>query len=83
MDSGPGGSPSRQLISQESVSSTASLQKRELKVNARQRVKQFKIQVKRVDKEEHIKEHDGDENAEFEDDSDESYFVFPKAGTGE
>ena len=46
-------------------------------------MKQFKIQVKRIDQEEQIKEHDGDENAEFEDDSDESYFVFPKAGTGE
>ena len=36
-----------------------------------------------MDQEEQIKELDGDENAEFEDDSDESYFVFPKAGTGE
>ena len=83
MDSGPGGSPSRFLISQESQSSTRSLQKREFKVNVRQRKKQFKLEVKQLEKDEESKEQEGEENAEFEGDSDESYFVFPKAGTGE
>ena len=43
-------------------------------------MRQFKIQVKQVEQE---KEQECEENAEFEDDSEESYFIFPKAGTGE
>ena len=48
MESGPGGSANKFF---ESQSSTRSLEKRDLKVNARHQVRQFKIQVKQVERE--------------------------------
>ena len=45
--------------------------------------KEFRIKLRLLDNKEETKERQGEENANFEDDSFDDYFAFPKAGTGD